>query len=243
MSSVVLAIALGFAVSPAARASAPAPAPCHGIAQIADPAGDGHHPNTDVVSGWLSEQAGRLQAVIRTQLGDWAPAHGDASSAGWAMLFELGGQRRYVRVEAPQRPGAIRFDHGTWTPAGGFVSAGSTSGAVADGVATATIDVPAATGAVAGTVLVRPFVLTYDGEDAPGQPHWVDRAPGATSPTEAVFGADYVVGACAAQLPGGPGGNGGVPATGPGSGAPGSTTTAVVLNVPSRLTGAGRVRA
>ena len=106
----------------------------------------------------------------RSQLGDWAPAHEDSDAAGFAVLFEVGGQARYVRVETPPRPGTIRYDYGTWTPAGGFVSAGATTGEVADGVATATIDVPAATGASAGVVLVRPFVMTYDGRTIARRP-------------------------------------------------------------------------
>ena len=44
-------------------------------------------------------------------------------------------------------------------------------------------------------MLARPFVLTYDGEEA-GQPHWVDRAPGATTPDDTSPGADYVAGSC-----------------------------------------------
>ena len=98
----------------------------------------------------------------------------------------------------------MRFDHGTWSSVGGFASAGATTGeAASDAV---TIDVP---GLPAASVLTRIFVLTYDGGDA-GGPHWVDRAPGGTSPTEDAFGADFVVGSCTAGGPGtGPGPGGG----------------------------------
>jgi len=39
-----------------ATPAAAAPPPC-GAQQIADPVGDGHHPNTDVTGAWLSEAA------------------------------------------------------------------------------------------------------------------------------------------------------------------------------------------
>jgi len=235
--AIVLAISLSLALCPAALAAAPAP--CGGVVQISDDSGDGHHPNSDVQAAWFSEQAGPLQAVIKVQLGDWAPAHDDSAAVGFAVLFQLGGQQHYVRVEAPQRPGPLRYDYGTWTLAGGFASAGATTGSVVDGFGqTATIDVPAATGALPGALLARPFVLTYDGQSSPSDLHWVDRAPGGVTPAEAAFGADYVVGSCPAGGLGGPG----TGASGdPGDGT--ATTTAVVLDAPRRLVGAGRVRA
>ena len=145
------------------------PPPCGGTPQISDPAGDGHHANTDVLAGWLSEQAGRLQAVIRVSQGLWEPAHEDSEAAGFAFLFELGGQIRYVRAEAP-RQAPVRFDFGTWTRSGGFVSGGGTMGvAEAGSGGTVTIDVPAQTGVAPGAVLARPFVLTYDGIPAPSR--------------------------------------------------------------------------
>ena len=233
--AIAVAIVLAALLCPAARAAAPAP--CNAIVQISDPSGDGHHDNSDVLSAWFSEQAGRLQAVVKVQLGDWRPAHEDSESVGFAVLYEVGGQRRFVRLAAPQT-GPLRFDYGTWTIAGGFASAGSTSGEVAAGLGgTVTIDVPAATGAVAGTLLARPFVLTYDGQSAPAEEHWVDRGPGGVTPGEDAFGADYVVGSCQPGLPGGPAG------TGPGPGAGATATTAVVLGAPARLTGSGKARA
>ena len=52
-------------------------------------------------------------------------------------------QTRYVRAEAP-RGAPVRFDHGTWSAAGGFASAGATTGeAVAGPGGSVTIDVPA----------------------------------------------------------------------------------------------------
>lgn len=239
-------VAVAAGVLAASLAAAPpawavAPAPCGGVVQMSDDAGDGHHANSDVLASWFSEQAGRLQAVVKVGLGDWSPAHDDSSAATFAVLFEVAGARRYVRAVAP-RSGPVAYDAGTWTPAGGFASSAPTTGAVTTGPGgTVTIDVPAATGAVAGTTLVRPFALTADGEDAPGVTHWVDRAPGATSPTEQAFGGDYVVGSCASGLPGGPGAPGG-PGTLPG-GAGATATTAVVLSAPRRLVGGGRVRA
>lgn len=233
-----LALSLGGAC---AEAGAAPPPPCGGVAQISDPGGDGHHENTDVLSAWFSEQAGRLQAVIKVKTGDWLPAHRAADSAGWAMLFDVAGQTRYVRIQATAA-GAVSYDYGTWTLAGGFARAAATTGEVTTGAeGTATIDVPAATGAVAGALLAHPFVLTYEREPSAAH-HWVDRAPGGVTPEEAVFGADYVMGYCAPSAPAGPGG-GGDPNAGAGSGAAAPRTTAVVLNTRRRLVGAGRVRA
>jgi hypothetical protein len=225
----VTTAAVAASLALCATAAAAAPAPCGGIVQISDDDGDGHHTNTDVQSAWFSEAGGRLQVVVKVHLGDWAPAHDDSDAAGFAVLFEIGGQRRYVRLEAPQT-GPLRFDYGTWTLAGGFASAGPTTGAVVTGFGgTVTIDVPAATGAASGAVLVRPFVMTYDGATSPSDIHWVDRGPGGVTPTEAAFGADYVVGSCAA---GGPG---------PGGGAA-TKTTSLVITAPKHRRGTGSVR-
>lgn len=191
-----LAAVAGF--SPVAVA---APSACGGSPQIVDVAGDGHHPNTDVVAAWLSEQAGSLQAVIQPRVAVWEPAHDDSEAAGFAFLFETGdGLVRYVRAEAPRGP--ARFDYGTWTEAGGFLSAGATTGVTETGAGGAvTIDVPAASGAVAGVVLRRSFVLTYDGMTG-AEAHWVDRGPGGVTPAGSEFGADFVVGSCTARAPG-----------------------------------------
>ena len=181
----------------------------------------------DVLSAWFSESAGRLQGVIQTRQAVWEPAHEDAESAGFALLFSVGGQTRYVRAEAPRPPAAVRYDHGTWTEAGGFVSAGPTVGEVVAGSGgTVTIDIPPRR--VAGAVLANPFVMTYDGVGATG-PHWVDRAPGGAgdqTPSLGTFGADYVVGPCV-------GGGGG-----PGGGAAG--LSAVDLRAPAKRTGRGQ---
>ena len=124
---IVGVIVVAASLATAAPAWAAPPAPCGGVAQIADPQGDGHHINTDVVGAWFSEQAGRLQAVVQVRQGIWEPAHDDSDAAGFAVLFTTGGQIRYVRAEAP-REAPVRYDHGTWTHAGGFVSAGTTTG-------------------------------------------------------------------------------------------------------------------
>ena len=214
------------AAAHAAPAAAAVPPPCGGVAQIADAAGDGHHDNTDVTAAWLSEESGRLQAVIRPRVAVWEPAHDDSDAAGFAFLFAAGDTTRYVRAEAP-RGGPVRFDHGAWTPAGGFASAGPTTGeAVAGSGGAVVIDVP---GVAAGTVLARPFVLTYDGMTGTA-PHWVDRAPGGVAPDGVESGADFVAGTCAGSGPG--------PAPGPGGGT--ATTTAVVLDAPRRIVGGGR---
>ena len=217
--------AAGAGVLAAAALAAPAaaaPAPCGGVPQITDVAGDGHHDNTDVVFAWLSEDAGRLQAVIRPRVAVWEPAASESSCAGFALLYTAGGEVRYVRGVAG-RGVPVRFDHGTWSAAGGFASAGPVAGvAEADALV---IDVP---GVAPGSVMARPFVLTYDGGSA-ADPHWVDRAPGGTDPAGTEFGADVVAGSCA---PGGPG---------PGGGGPGTTTTAVVLDAPRRVQGGGKV--
>jgi hypothetical protein len=161
--------------------------------------------------------------VVRPRTAVWEPAHDDSEAAGFALVFGVGGETRYVRAEAP-RGGAVRFDHGTWSAAGGFASAGATTGEAVTGAGgTVTLDVPPV---VAGAVLARPFVLSYDGAAASG-PHWVDRAPGGVTPDEAAFGADYVVGACGPGAPGG-GAGGGV------------TTPAGVLEARRRVRGGGR---
>ena len=204
-------------------AAAAAPPPCGGVPQITDAAGDGHHANTDVVAAWLAESSGRVQAVIQPRVAVWEPAHDDSEAAGFALLYELAGQVRYVRAEA-LRSAPVRFDHGTWTRSGGFARTGATTGAAVAGAGgTVTIDVP---GVLPGTVLARPFVLTYDGGGA--EPHWVDRAPGGVLPESIEHGADFVAGSCS-----GPGGGPGGP--GPGGGA----ITAVQLQAPRRLVGGG----
>ena len=214
------------AAAHAAPAAAAIPPPCGGGPQIADAAGDGHHDNTDVTAAWLTEAAGRLQAVIRPRVAVWEPAHDDSDAAGFAFLYAAGGATRYVRAEAP-RGAPVRFDQGTWTLAGGFASAGAAAGEAVPGPGGAVaVDVPAV---VAGTVLARPFVLTYDGATGTA-PHWVDRAPGGVDPAGTEVGADFVAGSCA---PAGPG-----TSPPPGGGAP--ATTAVALDAPRRVVGGGR---
>ncbi len=217
--------ALAFAAVPAQAA---APPPCGGVPQIADGSGDGHHSSSDVLSAWFSEAAGRLQAVIKVRAGTWEPEHDDAEvkGSGFAFLFSVGGQTAYVRANVPfPSEGPIAYDYGTYIPVGNFASAGPASGEVVKAAlgGTVTIDVPAATGAVAGALLAAPYVLTYDGTN--GVSHeWVDQAPGGTSPTDPARGADYVVGSCAGGVPTGEG------------------ILAVQLKAPARLKGGGRVR-
>jgi hypothetical protein len=211
-------------------AAAQAPPPCGGQPQISDATGDGHHNTTDVLSAWFSEANGRLQAVIKVQAGNWFPDH-PPGPAVWAMLFNVGGQTRYVRAVATDQP-PVAFDYGVWS-SGNFVPAGPTNGALVGGPGgTATLDVPGQTGAVGGALLANPFVLTYD-EDG-----LIDRAPGGNPPRpdSTEYGADYIVGSCGAGGGGGGGGGGG-----PGGGGPGGVAS-VQLRAPVKRVGAGRVR-
>jgi hypothetical protein len=166
--------------------------------QITDPEGDGHHAGSDVRSAWFSEDSG-LQATIKVTAQTPQAEHDDAdvNGAGFVMLFTVGGQTHYVRALLPYGPGAAAYDYGTYTPVGGFVSGGSTTGFVSTEATggSVTVDVPAATGATGGALLDDPFVLTYDGIIG-GVPTWVDHGPGGTAPGDAARGADFVVGTC-----------------------------------------------
>jgi hypothetical protein len=221
-------VALAFAAVPAQAA---APPPCDGVAQIADASGDGHHPPTDILSAWLSEANGHLQAAIKVRSGALGPQHSapgetDFAVAGYAIVFTVDGQARYVRASVAPDGGAT-YDHGTYNPGGAyFTSTGPTGGELAPGAfsgGTVTIDVPAATGAVTGAQLTDVFALTYDGISG-GVPDWVDHGPGGESPGDAARGADYVVGSCA----------GGVPT--------GAGVLAVQLEAPARLKGGGKAK-
>lgn len=225
---------LAAGLSVPATAGAAAPAPCGGTAHITDPTGDGHHAGTDVTSAWFAESATGVQAVIRPASGVWGSEHDDRETATWAMLFTVGTETRFVRFSGRTgTPGT--YDTGTWTATGGFAATGITTGATEQGFdGTVVIDVPAALSGPIGTVLARPFVLTSDGFDGPGKPHWVDRAPGGTSPTEAAFGADFVVGTCTAE------GSGTTAGGLPGAPGTGSGLTAVGLSTAPRRRGAGR---
>ena len=235
MSALLYTIAISLAA--ASVASAAPPAPCTAAPQITDSDTDGHHDNTDVVAAWLTESGGRLQAVVRVDVADWAPAHEDSESRRRvALLYQVGGATRYVRVEMYRDGVPPAYDHGTWSAAGGFATDGPTAGAVTSGSnGTVTLDVPAVG---AGTVLARPFVLSYDGAEFTDL-HWVDRGPGGTTPDGTEFGADFVAGSCSGTPvnPGDPGN----PVT-PGTGAtPGAVrTTAVSLSAPKRVTGSRR---
>jgi hypothetical protein len=210
------ALAAGAALALAAVVATPAaaapPPPCNNAPQITDPQGDGHHAPTDVVSAWLTEAGGRLQAVVKVAAATPAPEHDDAEipAARYAFLYSIGPQLRYVRATVP-RSGPATFDQGAYTGAD-FISAGATAGLVEPGVGTGgtvTIDVPAVP---TGTPLIGLRVLTSDGSD------FVDHAPGGASPTDSARGADYIVGSCA-------------PA------APAATTTAVGLRAPKSVKG------
>ena len=224
-----LAISLLALAALAVPAGAAVPQPCGGVPQISDPNGDGHHSSTDVLSAWFSEEAGRLQAVIKVKVGSWEPEHEDAdlNGSGFAMIFTVGGKNVYVRArDWPHSEKPVEFDYGTYAAGSWFSSAGTTSGEVvyATTGGTVAIDVPAALGAAPGTRLASPYVLTYDGITA-GVPDWVDQAPGGTPPSSPARGADYVVGSCGGAA--GPVGAGGV--------------VAVQLSAPTRIVGARKV--
>ena len=226
------AIAVGAAT---ATADGPAPAPpCNGTPQITDAAGDGHHSSSDVLSAWLTEGAGRVQAVIEVRAATFVPEHSDAdvNGSGFAFLFSLGGAADYVRTRAAP-DGSLSYDYGTYSPtAGYFNSLGTTSGSVVHsaGAGTTTIDIPQSFGIGPGTILSEPFVLTYDGITA-GVPGWVDHAPGGQLPDDPARGADYVVGSCTTTP------DGSISPGGLSVGALGATTTAVLLSTPSVITG------
>ncbi len=156
------------------------------------------------LSAWFSEAAGRLQAVIRVQAGNWFPDHPPGTAAVRAGVRRGRSDPVCARGCARSAPG-VDSTMARGRPPDVFASAGPTTGAVIGGPGgTATIDVPGQTGAVTGAVLANPFVLTYDG-DGP-----IDRAPGGTTPIGSEYGADYVVGSCGgAGAPGrGPAGAG-----------------------------------
>jgi len=207
-------------------ASAAAPVPCGGTAQITDAVSDGHHGGTDITSAWFAEANGTLQVVIQTKIGLWVAEHEDAgvNGTGYVMQFTVAGRIAYVRAFGPPSGGGpVVYDYGTYTRAGGWASAGTTTGeTVAGSGGTVTIDVPAATGATAGALLAAPFVLTYDGVSG-GVPDWVDHAPGGVSPDDTAVGADFRVGSCTGST------------TGPGTDPVG--VTAVRLNAPKTTVG------
>jgi hypothetical protein len=226
-------VILSAAVGVSALAAASPPAPCNGAAQITDASEDGHHPSSDVLAAWFSEASGHLQAVIKVRAGTWVAEHDDADidGSGYAFVFTVGGRTAYVRVNTPGPEHAtdpVTYDYGTYTSPGGFASAGATTGGVEVATGgTATIDVPAATGAVSGATLANPYVVTYDGISG-GVPDWVDHAPGGIDPGEASYGADYVVGACATGI---------VPPGGTPVPTPTNAVTALQLDAPARVTG------
>lgn len=207
-----------LALAPVASA---APVPCGGTAQVTDASGDGHHQNSDVLSAWFSGTPEALQAVIKLRFGLFQPAHDDSDAVAFAMVFRTGAEWRYVRAQA-DRAGAVTYDYGTWSPLTYFQPFGATTGstAVEGGAGIVVIDIPSSFRLDAASVVSTPFVMTSDGV-TDGVPHWVDRAPGTTSPDSSEFGADLVVSAC---LPGTVGVGG------------------VTLSAPARVVGGGMAR-
>ncbi|MCB0880080.1 MAG: hypothetical protein KDC46_14000 [Thermoleophilia bacterium] len=232
---VVVALSWLATIGAASAIAASPPAACNGVPQVTDPVGDGHHTGTDVTAAWLSEAGGSLQAVIRVRYGTWRPEHEDEPITGseYALVFSVDGVRRYVRLSAPLT-GPLVYDYGTWVGGGSFSSMGTTTGSVTPGVEqAAVIDVPtSALGIAPGTRLGQPIALTIDGRAANGDPHWVDKAPGGTDPSDTAVGADYVVGSC----------GGGTGTTGGDGGGTVATTTAVEVTAPSVIVGGGMAR-
>ncbi len=238
LAATIVAVA-ATVVGPPGAAAAPPPPPCNGFPQISDPAGDGHHPGSDLLAAWFSEANARVQIVMKVTAATLEPEHPEAESPvlALAFLFTSQGKTQFVRAQG-KAPGAgpVTYDYGTYTRAGGFANAGTTTGeAVIGSGGTVTIDVPAATGAGPGATLARPFVLTYDGVTS-GQPDWVDHAPGGVSPDDPSVGADYVIGSCGAPLQS-PGATPGGPSD-PAAGA--SAISAIQLSAPARLKGGGK---
>src|SRR5262245_13297053 len=119
----------------AGNAAAAAPPPCGGTPQINDVSGDGHHPSSDVLSAWLSESSGGLQATIKVRAGDWQPEHTDAdvNGSGFALLFTLDGRTAYVRANAAE-DGTLTYDYGTYSAPSTFTRLGMTTGSAVHGV-------------------------------------------------------------------------------------------------------------
>jgi hypothetical protein len=209
------------------------------VVNVVDASGDGHHLETDILSAWLVEpSAGSLAAVLTMRNATWRPEHLDEETitSGAAVVFRVnGGPRQYLRVSSDE-DGPEIYDHGTWSAVGGFAAAGAATGRVTYGFGGAVvIDAPVSLRVTPGDRVTEIFGLTYDGVTG-GVTHWVDRAPGGTDPVGTAFGADYVVGACAAA--GDSSGNGG--------GAGGSVTdpaatSAVALDVVASPRAAGVV--
>ena len=197
-----VAVAVAAPVLAVAPVAAAAPAPCGGTAQISDAVGDGHHQNSDVTAAWFSGTPQALQAVVKLRVGVFEPAHDDSDAVGFAMIVRIGDAWRYVRAQG-DRSGVVTYDYGSWSPLTYFQPMGATTGTatVENSTGVVAIDMPAAFGITAASVISTPFVMTSDGTDA-GVPHWVDRAPGGTTPDSTEYGADLVVGACAASADG-----------------------------------------
>ena len=131
--SALAAVAAGAVVRPAGVGGTAGPV--RRAPQITDATGDGHHTNTDV-TGRLAdrESAGRLQAVIQVNVGLWAPAHEDSDRRPASRCSTSWPGRRATSACDDVRGGAPpTYDHGTWTRAGGFATAGATAGAVTTG--------------------------------------------------------------------------------------------------------------
>src|SRR4051794_7475117 len=126
----LVATAFVIAALSAAPDGSPAPPPCNGAAQITDVAGDGHHSSSDVLAAWLSEAAGRLQAVVQVRAGTFGPEHDDAeiNGSGFALLFARAGRVEYVRTRAAP-DGSLTYDYGT-DAGGAFTSVRATTGSV-----------------------------------------------------------------------------------------------------------------
>ena len=108
-----------------------------------------------------------------------AGARGLRRGRGRVALRARRGRSATSAADVPaRRAPALRPGHVDARPAGSSRRARRPARSRPAPSGTVTLDVPAV---AAGTVLARPFVLTYDGERR-RRPHWVDRAPGGVTP-------------------------------------------------------------
>ena len=196
-------VIISAAVGVSALAAAP-PAPCDGAPQISDASEDGHHPATDVLAAWFSEASGHLQAVIQVRAGLVGRRARRRRRQRLRVRVRVH-RRRPDAVRARQRAGRttrptpVTYDYGTYTrragsPAPGRPPASRRGAPRRDG------DDRRAGGPGrdrrhdAG----QPVRRSPTTGSTAACPTGSTTRPAATEPSEAAFGADYVVGSCGA---------------------------------------------
>lgn len=192
---ILLALVALMATTPGARAQGDTrPEPCNGLLQVADDDEQDPSADKDVLGAFFRFDDGTATANIVLETA--SPALGSsATEAFWRVVYDVAGTRRWVglRLSRPLlgAPVTTTYEHGTYTgdfsASGGYTTAGATSGRVfTGGTGVVQIDIPAAAGGEAGTVLAGPVAVTWEGNALSGG--YEDR----TSP-----GADYTVAPCA----------------------------------------------